>query len=105
MIGGSARLSATGCCRIERCRSFIAPTRRSEKLDAHKDPYVIPELGEAARDIVKLWVDDMTAVGVDAGLCCRISPYRSEPPVIHSLSTAFFELKNPVQQCCQLTAV
>jgi hypothetical protein len=26
------------------------------QLDAHKDPYVIPELGEEARDIVKLWV-------------------------------------------------
>jgi hypothetical protein len=26
------------------------------QLDEHKDPYVIPELGEEARDIVKLWV-------------------------------------------------
>jgi hypothetical protein len=25
------------------------------QLDAHKDPYVIPELGEEARDVVKLW--------------------------------------------------
>jgi hypothetical protein len=27
-----------------------------KQLDAHADPYVIPELGEGARDIVKLWV-------------------------------------------------
>lgn len=27
-----------------------------KQLDADKDPYVIPELGEEARDIVKLWV-------------------------------------------------
>jgi hypothetical protein len=26
------------------------------QLDKHKDPYVIPELGQDARDIVKLWV-------------------------------------------------
>ena len=26
------------------------------QLDAHNDPYVIPELGAEARDIVKLWV-------------------------------------------------
>ena len=26
------------------------------QLDREKDPYVIPELGEEARDIVKLWV-------------------------------------------------